>query len=207
MKLDTNHLRKVMTSFPGLKSEAQVKELLWQEADDEEVWIMWKQGKDLRDEDECLSPPTSPCPHPPSSPLGDALEPDSAEAQSAPTLAKRTSKDLKPKKAPAKRKANPSTPGEVRKKWRYRPGTRAITDIRKYQKSTDLLLRKLPFQCLIREITQNLSNEIRWQAAVILAIQEAAEAYMVTQLELANLCAIHSKCQTIKPKDFWLVLP
>ena len=58
MKLDTNHLWKVMTSFPGLKSEAQVKELLCQEADDEEAWITWRQGKDLRDEEEQLSPPT-----------------------------------------------------------------------------------------------------------------------------------------------------
>ena len=66
MKLDTNCLRKVMTSFPGLKSEAQVKEILHQEADDEEVWITWKQGKDLRDEEEQLLPPTLPCPgHPP----------------------------------------------------------------------------------------------------------------------------------------------
>ena len=105
-----------MTSFPGLKSEAQVKELLRQGADDEEAWIYWKQGKDLRDEVTRLSPPTLPCPCPPSIPLGDALEPDSAQAQPAPTPAKRTSKDLKPKKAPAKRKADPPTPGEVRKK-------------------------------------------------------------------------------------------
>ena len=180
MKLDTNHLRKVMPSFPGLKSEAQVKELLWQEADDEEVWITWKQRKDLRGEEEWLSPPTSPYPHPPSSPLGDAPEPDSTETQPAPTPAKRTSKDLKPKKGSAKRKANPPTTGKVRKKWRYRPGTRVIMDIRKYQKSTDLLLRKLPFQHLIREITQDLCNKIRCQAAAILAVQEAVEADIVT---------------------------
>ena len=146
MKLDTNGLRKFMTSFPGLKSEAQVKELLHQEADEEEVWITWKQEKDLRDEEEQLSPPTLPHPQSSSSPLGDALEPDSAEAQPNPTPTKRTSKNLKPKKAPAKRKADPPTPGEVRRKHRYKPGTRAIMDIRKYQKSTDLLLRKLPFQ-------------------------------------------------------------
>ena len=180
-----------MTSFPGFKSEAQVKVLLCQEADDEEVWITWRQGKDLRDKEEQLSPPTSPCPYPPSSPLGDAPEPVSAEVQPTPTPSKRTSKNLKPQKAPAKRKANPPTPGEVRKKHKYRPGTRAIMDIRSYQKSTDLLLRKLPFQHLIREITQDLSNEIIWQAAVILAIQEAAEAHIDIQMELANLCAIH----------------
>ena len=170
-----------------------------------EAWIYWKQGKDLRDEETRLSPPTLPHLCPSSSPLGEAPEPDSTEAQPAPTPAKRTSMNLKPKKAPAKRKANPSTPGEVRKKQRYRPGTRANMDIRKDQKSTDLLLRKLPFQHSIREITQDLSNEIRCQAAAILAIQEAAEAHMVTQMELTNLCAIHSKHQTIKPKDFLLV--
>ena len=69
-----------MTNFPGLKSEAQAKELLHQEADDEEAWIYWKQGKDFRDEETRLSPPTSLCPWPPSSPLGDAPEPDSTEA-------------------------------------------------------------------------------------------------------------------------------
>ena len=68
IKLDTDCLRKVMTSFNGLKSEAQVKELPHQEADDEEAWIYWKQGKDLRDEETRLSPPTSPNPCPPSSP-------------------------------------------------------------------------------------------------------------------------------------------
>ena len=47
--------------------------------------------------------------------------------------------------------------------------------------------------------------DIRWQVAAILAIQEAGEAHIVNQMELANLCAIHSKCQTIRPKDLWLV--
>ena len=60
MKLDVNRLQKVMTNFPGLKSETQLKELLLQEAEDEESWIDWKQGKDLRDEETHLSPPASP---------------------------------------------------------------------------------------------------------------------------------------------------
>ena len=55
-----------MISFPGLKSEAQVNELLHHEADDEEAWITWRQGKDLRDEEEQLSPPILPLSgHPP----------------------------------------------------------------------------------------------------------------------------------------------
>ena len=145
-------------------------------------------------------------PSPPTlQPPGDAPQPDLTEAQLSPTPTERTSKNLKPKKAPAKRKADPPTPGEVRKKCQYKPGTRAMMDIRKYQKCTDLLLRKLPFQHFIREITQDLSNEIRWQTAAILAMQEAAEVQVVTQMEMVNLCAIHLKYQTIKPKDFWLV--
>ena len=147
----------------------------------------------FRSEEEWLSPPTSPHPWPPFSHLEDVPEPDSAETQPTQTSTKRTSKNLKPKKAPANRKANPPTPGEVRRKHRYRPGTRAIMDIRKYQKFTDLLLRKLPFQHLIIEITQDLSNEIRWQEAATLATQEAAEVHVVMQMELANLCAIHSR--------------
>ena len=60
MKLDMNRLQKVMTNFPGLKSEAQLKEMLLQEAKDEELWIDWRQGKDLRDEETHLSTPSIP---------------------------------------------------------------------------------------------------------------------------------------------------
>ena len=71
--------------------------------------------------------------------------------------------------------------------------------------SAELLLRKLPFQRLVHELTQEFLMDIRWQAVAILAIQEAGEAHIVNQMELANLSVIHSKCQTIRPKGLWLV--
>lgn len=84
------------------------------------------------------------------------------------------------------RKQAPSS-GGVRKPHRYRPGTIALREIRKYQKSTDLLIRKLPFQRLVREIAQNFKNDLRFQSTAILAIQEAAESYLVSLFEDSNL--------------------
>ena len=83
---------------------------------------------------------------------------------------------------------------------RYRPGTVALREIRKYQKSTDLLLRKLPFQRLVREIAQDFMNDLRFQSSAILALQEAAESYLVSLFEDTNLCAIHAKRVTIQVK-------
>jgi histone H3 len=91
-----------------------------------------------------------------------------------------------------------------KRKRKYRPGTRALMEIRKYQKSSELLIRKLPFQRLVREITQDFMTDLRFQADAILALQEAAEAYMVCLFEDTNLCAIHAKRITIQPKDIQL---
>src|SRR5205823_2927951 len=74
----------------------------------------------------------------------------------------------------------------------------------RYQKSTDLLLRKLPFQRLVREIAQDFKNDLRFQSTAILALQEASEAYLVSLFEDTNLCAIHAKRVTIMPKDIQL---
>lgn len=82
----------------------------------------------------------------------------------------------------AARKSAP-TAGGVKKPHRYRPGTVALREIRKYQKSTDLLLRKLPFQRLVREIAQDFKNDLRFQSTAILALQEASEAYLVGLFE------------------------
>ena len=73
----------------------------------------------------------------------------------------------------------------------------ALREIRKFQKSTDLLIRKLPFQRLVREIVQDYKADIRFQSNAILALQEAAEAYLVGLFEDTNLCAIHAKRVTI----------
>ena len=103
----------------------------------------------------------------------------------------------------AARKSAPAT-GGVKKPHRYRPGTVALREIRKYQKSTELLIRKLPFQRLVREIAQDFKTDLRFQGSAVLALQEAAEAYLVGLFEDTNLCAIHAKRVTIMPKDIQL---
>ncbi|EGT34536.1 hypothetical protein CAEBREN_26317 [Caenorhabditis brenneri] len=94
--------------------------------------------------------------------------------------------------------------GGVIKPRRYRPGTVALRDIRRYQRSTELLIRKLPFQRLVREISQELMIDLRFQTSAVMALQEAAEAYLVGLFEDTNLCAIHAKRVTIMPKDMRL---
>ncbi|CAG7849987.1 Histone H3 [Serendipita indica DSM 11827] len=99
------------------------------------------------------------------------------------------------------RKTAPKTVASgVKKPHRFRPGTVALREIRRYQKSTELLIRKLPFQRLVREIAQDL----RFQSSAVLALQEAAEAYLVSLFEDTNLAAIHAKRVTIQPKDLQL---
>lgn len=100
-------------------------------------------------------------------------------------------------------KKKAKTPSQ-KKSHRYRPGTVALREIRKYQKSTDLLIRKLPFQRLIREIAYDFKTDVRFQSCALLALQEAAEAYLVSLFEDTNLCAIHAKRVTITPKDLQL---
>lgn len=87
---------------------------------------------------------------------------------------------------------------------RSRPGTVALREIRRYQKSTDLLIRKLPFQRLVKEIAQGFKSELRFQSAAIGALQEACEAYLVSLFEDTNLCALHAKRVTIMPRDMQL---
>ena len=94
--------------------------------------------------------------------------------------------------------------GGVKKPRRYRPGTVALREIRKYQKSTELLIRKLPFQRLVREIAQEVKSDLRFQSTAVLALQEASESYLIGLFEDTNLCAIHAKRVTIMPKDIQL---
>ena len=103
----------------------------------------------------------------------------------------------------AARKTAPSS-GGVKKPHRFKPGTVALREIRKYQKSTELLVRKLPFQRLVREIAQEFKTDLRFQSSAVLALQEASEAYMVGLFEDTNRCAIHAKRVTIMPKDIQL---
>ncbi|GAB4847255.1 5-hydroxytryptamine receptor 4 [Ancistrocladus abbreviatus] len=101
------------------------------------------------------------------------------------------------------RKSRPAT-GGVKKAHRFRPGTVALREIRKYQKSTELLIRKQPFQRLVREIADDFKHDLRFQSHAVLALQEAAEAYLVALFEDTNLCAIHAKRVTIIPRDIQL---
>ncbi|EGW31345.1 uncharacterized protein SPAPADRAFT_61915 [Spathaspora passalidarum NRRL Y-27907] len=91
---------------------------------------------------------------------------------------------------------------------RYRPrGQNALREIRQFQKSTDLLIRKLPFARLVKEIAENhvgVDYGIRWQSHAIMALQEASEAFLIHLLEDTNLCAIHAKRVTIMQKDIQL---
>ena len=80
----------------------------------------------------------------------------------------------------------------------------ALREIRRYQKSTELLIRKLPFQRLVREIAQDFKTNIRFQSSAILALHESAEAYLIGLFEDTNMCAIHAKRVTIMPKDLQL---
>ncbi|XP_041911249.1 histone H3.3A-like [Arvicola amphibius] len=97
------------------------------------------------------------------------------------------------------RKSAPSTGGV--KKPRYRLGTVALCEIRRYQKSTELPIHKLPFQRLVREIAQDFKTDLHFRSAAIGALQEAREAYLVGLFEATNLCAIHAKRVKIMPKD------
>ena len=87
---------------------------------------------------------------------------------------------------------------------RFRPGTVALREIRKYQKSTELLIRKLPFQRLVREVAQGFKTDVCFDSHAIMAIQEASEAYLTKLFEDTNMCAIHAKRVTIFPSDMYL---
>jgi len=103
----------------------------------------------------------------------------------------------------AARKAAPATEGQ-KKGRRYRPGTVALREIRRYQKTTDLLIKKAPFQRLVREVAQDYKADLRFQSSAVMALQEASEAYLVGLFEDTNLCAIHARRVTIMPKDMQL---
>ncbi|KAH6926967.1 hypothetical protein HPB50_024307 [Hyalomma asiaticum] len=137
-----------------------------------------------------------------------ALRQSPAAAPLVPPLAGRPgglsyAQAARPLATKAARKSAPAT-GGVKKPHRYRPGTVALREIRRYQKSTELLIRKLPFQRLVREIAQDFKTDLRFQSSAVMALQEASEAYLVGLFEDTNLCAIHAKRVTIMPKDIQL---
>ena len=117
---------------------------------------------------------------------------------------------------PAQRKLHPTVggkapqkeflkAGKVKKTRQYWPGTVALCKIWWYQKSTELLIQKLPFSWLVRENTQEVGKiDMHFQGSTIICLQEAAKAFLVSLLEDTNLCAIHAKRVTIMPKDIQL---
>ena len=94
--------------------------------------------------------------------------------------------------------------GGIKKPHCYCPGTVALHEIHKYQKSTELLICKLPFQHFAREITQGYKGGLRFQSSALGASQEASGAYLIGLFEDTNLCAIHARRVTIMPKDIQL---
>ncbi|KAI7832191.1 histone H3 type 2 [Gamsiella multidivaricata] len=133
-------------------------------------------------------------------------EPDNLTMARTKQTARKSTGGKAPRKQLATKAARKSAPatGGVKKPHRYRPGTVALREIRRYQKSTELLIRKLPFQRLVREIAQDFKTDLRFQSSAIGALQEASEAYLVSLFEDTNLAAIHAKRVTIQPKDIHL---
>ena len=109
-----------------------------------------------------------------------------------------------PRKQLASKAIRKETAGAAKKAHRFRPGTVALREIRRYQKSTDLLLKKAPFQRLVREVAQDFKTDLRFQSSAVMALQEASEAFLVGLFEDTNLCAIHARRVTIMPKDMQL---
>jgi len=107
-------------------------------------------------------------------------------------------------RAAARRATESKAGGKAAVKRLYRPGTVALRDILKFQRSGELLISKLPFQRLAREIAQEYTNSPRFSASAVLALQEASEAYLVGLFQDAQLCAIHGKRVTVMTKDIQL---
>ena len=111
-------------------------------------------------------------------------------------------KSVKGKDKKQIKKSAPAAGGmKEKKKVHYKPGTVALREIKRYQKSMDMMLPKAPFQRLVRVICADFDPDLRFQSQSLVALQEAAEAYIVSLFEDTNLCAIHAKRVTVQKKD------
>ena len=121
-------------------------------------------------------------------------------------IAKRSTGGKAPRKQLATKAARKSAPatGGVKKPHRYRPGTVSLREIRRYQKSGELLVPKLPVARTFKEIAQDFMADVKVQSAAFLVVQEMAEAFLVNRFEDANCCAIHAKRVTVMKKDMQL---
>lgn len=112
-----------------------------------------------------------------------------------------------PRKQLATKAARKSAiPSSGIKKPRYKTGTVALKEIRRYQKSTEFLIRKLPFQRICKRLCQQQNVEMRFQVNALEVFQEAAEGFLVGFFEDARHCATHAKRVTVMPKDLALVM-
>ena len=118
------------------------------------------------------------------------------QTKSSPVAKKAGSKAAKPAAA--------VTAAKKSKSRRFRPGTVALREIRRYQKGVDTLIRKAPFQRLVRELAAQQKDGLRWQSAAVAATQEATESYVIGVLSDTNLCALHARRVTIMPRDVQL---
>jgi len=117
-----------------------------------------------------------------------------------------TKQTARKKAVTTKKTKSAGTGSGAKKARRWHPGTVALREIRKFQKGTALLVQKAPFQRLVREISTQHKQDLRFQSSAILAIQEATEAFVVSVLADTNLCAIHARRVTIQAKDLHLAL-
>ena len=113
-------------------------------------------------------------------------------------------KSSKAKRSVAKKAKKTSTSAGVKKSFRFRPGTVALREVRRFQKGTELLVRKAPFQRLVREIAAQHKDGLRFAASAIAALQEATESHLTSLLADANLCSLHAKRVTAFPSDLHL---
>ena len=128
--------------------------------------------------------------------------PVKAAPKAAPVVARKSLATARKDQAKAKKSAAAPTP---RKKRRFRPGTKALREIRNFQKTTNLLIPRLPFSRLVREIALNATTQdMRFKSTALMALQEACEAYLVQLFEDCVLCSIHARRVTVMPKDMSL---
>ncbi|MCO5604370.1 hypothetical protein L7F22_058535 [Adiantum nelumboides] len=130
------------------------------------------------------------------------------ESQPSPSKDKQSSKKQKTKGAPRwEKQPPPPPPPATKKKYRFKPGTIALREIKKYQNTTEPIIPKAPFSRVVREIMEKVGDRAtRIQARALNALQEASEAILVSTFEDSVLCMAHAKRVTINSKDMGLVL-
>lgn len=116
-----------------------------------------------------------------------------------------TKMPTKHKDSKAIKKTAPAEGGMKDKRRKgFKPGTVTLREVKRYQKTVNMLLPRAPFQRLVKEITERMDHKLRFQSQALQALQEATEAYIVGLFEDTNLCAIHAKRVTVQKKDMHL---